>query len=52
MGKKEKTLKNFLDEDNQQENTQKKKNNKNVTVERIDKVLVTEDGRQLLREVY
>lgn len=52
MSKKEKTLKNFLEEDNQQENTEKKKKNKNVTVERIDKILVTEDGRQLLREVY
>lgn len=52
MGKKEKALKNFLEEDYQQESNKKTKKNKNVTVERIDKVMVTEDGRQLLREVY
>lgn len=51
---KEKIIDDFLNDDleNQKEVKKKKTNKKNVTIERIDKIMVTEDGRQLLREVY
>jgi len=57
--KKEKVFDDFLEGDEEQVNqTQKKENKKKKIqektglIERIDKVLVTNDGRQLLRERY
>lgn len=50
-----KTLDNFLDdEDNEKEvkkNEKKIKKDKSI-IERVDKVILVEDGRQLLREHY
>lgn len=48
---KEKVLNNFIGSEN---NEQKKEvlNKKEGLIERVDKVFVTQDGRQLLREQY
>jgi hypothetical protein len=56
--KKEKTIDTFLDEEllsdevEKKEKNRKKLNEKTGLIERIDRVLVTSDGRQLLRERY
>ena len=56
--KKEKIIDTFLDEEipseevEKKENNRKKLNEKTGLIERIDKVLITNDGRQLLRERY
>jgi predicted RNA binding protein with dsRBD fold (UPF0201 family) len=55
----EKAIKNFVDEPEVQEQNEKDENVKKVVlkereglIERVDKVLVTRDGKQLLREWY
>lgn len=55
---KEKALNNFVD-DSEQEQKKKNKGSKKVVmdereglIERVDKVFVTKDGKQLLREHY
>ena len=55
----EKAIKNFVDEPEVQEHNVKDENVKKVVlkereglIERVDKVLVTRDGKQLLREWY
>lgn len=59
--KKEKTskaLEDFLEEENQEEQSTSKNEKKVVfseregLIERVDKIFVTKDGRQLLREQY
>ena len=56
--KREKIIDTFLDEEltseevEQREKNRKKLNEKTGLIERIDKVLITNDGRQLLRERY
>jgi hypothetical protein len=55
----EKALDNFVDVPQTEEVNPKKDNTKKVIldereglIERVDKILVTKDGKQLLREVY
>lgn len=55
----EKAIKNFVDEPEVQEQNEKDENVKKVVlkereglIERVDKILVTRDGKQLLREWY
>ena len=55
----EKEFKNFVDEPEVQEQNEKDENVKKVVlkereglIERVDKILVTRDGKQLLREWY
>ena len=56
--KKEKVIDTFLDDQldpeevKKREENRKKLNEKTGLIERIDKILVTNDGRQLLRERY
>jgi len=62
MENKENILDQFLGDDIQKKTKKTKKNNKKVLedkvlrdnsiIERIDKVIISEDGRQLLREQY
>jgi len=56
----ENVLDNFLSDDNQKKDAKNKKKEvigdkvirDNSIIERIDKVIISEDGRQLLREQY
>lgn len=56
----ENVLNNFLSDDEQKKNVKNKKKKiiedkvikDNSIIERIDKVIIAEDGRQLLREQY
>lgn len=51
----EKALSNFVDEPEVQETDQAKKeilDEREGLIERVDKILVTKDGKQLLREQY
>ncbi|MFW6273175.1 MAG: hypothetical protein ACOC2U_05290 [bacterium] len=50
--KKEKVLNDFLEEEQNQEVNNKQTKKRHNKVQIIDKKLVTEDGRQLLREHY
>ena len=58
MNDKEKVLNDFIDDDemsfDEKVCEQKKEilNSKTGLIERVDKIYVTEDGRQLLREQY
>lgn len=54
MNDKEKAIENFLDNnDEKSENTKKKViDQREGLIERVDKTLITKDGRQLLREQY
>lgn len=51
---KEKALGNFVDEETQEEKKQKQEvlHERSGLIERVDKILVTKDGKQLLREQY
>ena len=52
---KEKALDNFVDQPEDKKTDEAKKvllNKKEGLIERVDKVFITEDGRQLLREHY
>ena len=51
---KEKALGKFVDEETQEEKDRKEKvlHERTGLIERVDKILVTKDGKQLLREQY
>lgn len=49
---KENALNDFVDASNEKETNKKKKTSKRKVFEIIDRTLITEDGRQLLREQH
>ena len=51
---KEKALGNFVGEESKEEKNQKQEvlHEREGLIERVDKILVTKDGKQLLREQY
>lgn len=48
----EKALSNFVGEESQENKKEVVLNEREGLIERVDKVLVTKDGKQLLREQY